>query len=136
MTGSGRTFKIPVENIKIDDILAALILSLVMMRRLEVRTATHARNPAVPLERFEEWRSLALRAYAMISVACAAKVALSLGWYAVALKLRVAAPWFQLGGLLVFLGWAITLVWAWKIATDARYLRLQLGIQLRRRSPV
>lgn len=124
------------ENIKIDDILAALILSLVMMRRLEVRTATHAQNPAVPPERFEEWRSLALRAYAMISVACAAKVALSLGWYAVALKLRVAPPWFQLGGLLVFLGWAITLVWAWKIATDARYLRLQLGIQLRRRSPV
>jgi hypothetical protein len=123
-----------VENIKIDDILAALILSLAMMRRLEVRTATHAQNPAVPLERFEAWRFLALRAYTIIGVACGAKVALSLGWYAVALKLRVAAPWFQLGGLLVFLSWAITLVWAWKIATDARYLRLQLGIQLRRRS--
>ena len=124
------------ENIKIDDILAALILSLAMMRRLEVRTATHAQNSAVPLARFEEWRALALRAYTMIGVACAAKVVLSLGWYVLALKLHVAAPWFQLGGLLVFLGWAITLVWAWKISTDARYLRLQLGIQLRRRSPV
>lgn len=124
------------ENIKIDDILAALILSLTMVRRLEARTANHAQNPAVPLERFEEWRSLALRAYAMVAIACAAKVALSLGWYAVALRFQVAAPWFQLGGLLVFVGWAITLIWAWKIATDARYLRLQLGIQLRRRSAV
>lgn len=123
------------ENIKIDDILAALILSLAMVRRLEVRTANHAQNPTVPLEGFEKWRSLALRAYAMIGVACAAKVALSLGWYAVALKLGVATPWFQLVGLLVFLGWAITLIWAWKVATDARYLRVQLGIQLRRRSP-
>jgi hypothetical protein len=26
------------------------------------------------------------------------------------------------------------LVWAWKLATDARYMRLQLGIVFRRRS--
>jgi len=120
-------------EIKIDDILAALILSLAMMRRIEIRTATHGQNPGVPLERFEQWRSLALRAYSLIGVACAAKVVASLAWYALALKLEFGAPWLQLGGLFVFLGWAITMVWAWKIGTDARHMRIQLGIQLRRR---
>lgn len=120
-------------EIKIDDILAALLLSLVMMRRIEVRTADHGQHSEVPRARFEEWRSLALRAYHQIALACAAKVILSLGWYAVALKLQVGPPWFQIGGLMVFIVWIVTLVWAWKIATDARHLRLQLGIQLRGR---
>jgi hypothetical protein len=121
-------------QIKIDDILAALILSLAMLRRIEVRTAAHEQNPHVPLERFEEWRRLALRAYDQVGVASAVKVVSSLGWYAVALKFQIGAPWFQLFGLVVFMAWIIALVWAWKIATDARYLRLQLGIQVRRRS--
>jgi hypothetical protein len=83
---------------------------------------------------FQRWRSLALRAYNQIAAASAAKVVLSVGWYAAGLKLGIPTPWFQLGGFFVFLAWALALVWAWKIATDARYLRVQLGIVLRRRS--
>jgi hypothetical protein len=123
-------------QIKIDDIFAALILSLVMLRRIEVRTAAQEQNPHVPPARFEEWRALALRAYDQIGVASAAKVVLSLGWYFLAMKLQIGVPWFQLFGLCVFMAWTIALVWAWKIATDARHLRLQLGIQLRRRASV
>lgn len=121
-------------GIKVDDILAALILSLAMLRRLEVRTTDHAQNPTVPLTQFQNWRTLALRAHDTIAVASAVKVVSSLGWYALASRLGVQAPWFQLVGFFVFLGWALALVWAWKIATDARYLRLQYGIVLRRRS--
>jgi hypothetical protein len=121
-------------NIQVDDILAALIMSLAMLRRLDVRSAQPGENRAVPEAEFHRWRSLALRAYNQIAAASAAKVVLSVGWYAVGLHYGVQAPWFQLGGFAVFLTWALTLVWAWKIATDARYLRIQLGIVLRRRS--
>lgn len=121
-------------NIQVDDILAALIMSLAMLRRLDVKTAQPGQNRAVSEAEFQRWRSLALRGYNQIAIASAAKVVLSVGWYAMGLKLGVPAPWFQLGGFFVFLGWALTLVWAWKIATDARYLRVQLGIVLRRRS--
>ncbi len=122
-------------NIQIDDILAALILSLAMLRRLDVRNSQPGAHRAVSESDFQRWRSLALRAYNQIAVASAAKVVLSVGWFAVGLKLGVPAPWFQLGGFVVFLGWALVLVWAWKIATDARHLRLQLGIVVGRRSP-
>jgi hypothetical protein len=120
-------------KLQVDDILAALILSLAMLRRLEVRTARAEDQAGVPESEFQRWRSLALRGYHQVAVACGAKVVLSIGWYALALRLSVPAPWFQLGGFAVFLAWALTMVWAWKIATDARYLRVQLGIVVRRR---
>lgn len=116
-------------EIKIDDIFAALMLSLVMMRRIEVKATSHEHNPSVPRARFDEWRGLALRAYDQVAIACVAKVILSLGWYAIGMRLGIGAPWFQLGGLFVFLAWAIALIWAWKIGTDARHLRLQCGIR-------
>lgn len=121
-------------NIQIDDILAALILSLAMLRRLDIRNSQPSEGRAVAEADFQRWRALALRAYNQIALASAAKVVLSVGWFALGLKLGVQAPWFQLGGFVVFLGWALVLVWAWKIATDARHLRLQLGIVGRRRS--
>jgi hypothetical protein len=121
-------------KIQVDDILAALILSLAMLRRLEVRSARAADQPSVRESEFQRWRSLALRGYDQVAFACGVKVALSIGWYALALRLSVPAPWFQLGGFFVFLAWTLTMVWAWKIATDARHLRMQLGIVLRRRS--
>jgi hypothetical protein len=121
-------------QIQVDDILAALILSLAMLRRLDVRTAQRPEAPPISDAEFQRWRSLALRAYDQVAVACGCKVVLSLGWFALAVRLGVQTPWFQLGGFLVFLAWAFVLIWAWKIATDARSLRLQLGIQTRRRS--
>jgi hypothetical protein len=123
-------------NIQVDDILAALIMSLAMLRRLDVRTAQPGGNRPVSEAEFQRWRSLALRAYNQIAVASAAKVVFGVGWYAAGLKLGVPAPWFQLGGFVVFLSWVLTLVWAWKIATDARYLRVQLGIVMRGRSAI
>ena len=118
-------------DIKIDDILAALILSLAMFRRLETKTAA---NPGIPEAPFAQWQQAALRAYTVMSIASAAKVVLSVGWFWAAMALEVGTPWLQIGGLLVFLGWVITAVWAWKLATDARYLRVSLGIVLRRRA--
>ena len=120
-------------SVQVDDILAALIVSLAMLRRLDVRTAQPAANPAVPEAQFRRWQKLALRAYNQVAAASAGKVVLSLGWFALGTRLGVPTPWFQLVGLAVFLGWALLMVWAWKIGTDARVLRLQLGIDPRRR---
>lgn len=121
-------------RVQVDDILAALIVSLAMLRRLEVRTAQAAANPGVVESEFRRWQALALRAYNQVAAASAGKVALSLGWYALGTRLVVPAPWFQLVGFAVFLAWALLMVWAWKIGTDARVLRLQLGIDPRRRT--
>jgi hypothetical protein len=121
-------------EIKIDDIFAALMLSLIMMRRIEVKSAEPSQNPGVDPQRFEAWKVLALRAYNQVAIACLAKVVLSVGWYAYGTRAGLGFPWFQLGGFLIFVGWAIALIWAWKIGTDARQMRLSLGIQLRRRA--
>jgi hypothetical protein len=96
-------------EIKIDDIFAALMLSLIMMRRIEVKSTEASQNPTVEVKQFEAWKTLGLRA-------------------------GVGFPWFQLGGFAIFVSWAIALIWAWKIATDARHMRLSLGIQVRRRA--
>jgi hypothetical protein len=122
-------------SIQVDDILAALIVSLAMLRRLEVRSAQRAANPAVSEADFRRWQALALRAYNQVAAASAGKVVLSLGWYVLAMRLGVPTPWFQLFGFVVFLAWALLMIWAWKIGTDARVLRLQLGIDPRRRTP-
>ncbi len=121
--------------IRVDDILAALIVSLVMMRRLEVKNTLAEHNPTVPAEGFDTWRRKALRAYNWVAGASAAKVLVSVAWYWGGMRLGVPAPWFQLVGLLVFMTWLLCLVWAWKMATDAAVLRRQLGIQLRPRTP-
>lgn len=121
------------EFLRVDDLLAALILSLVMMRRIEVRTARTEDNPGVPAEKFAEWRHRALRAYDWVAWSSLAKIIASVGWLVIAVRLRVGPPWFQLGGFSVFLGWLLSLVWAWKAGTDAAHLRRELGIQLRSR---
>jgi hypothetical protein len=118
--------------LRVDDILAALILSLVMLRRLEIKTARPELNPDVPLDRFEHWRRLALRAHDWVAWSSLAKVVGSVGWYFAGIQLGIGVPWFQLGGFGIFLGWLLSLVWAWRAATDAAHLRRSLGIQLRR----
>jgi hypothetical protein len=120
--------------IRVDDILAALIVSLVMMRRLEVKTTLAEHNPTVPKDRFDEWRAKALRAYSWVAGASAAKIAAGVGWYFGGMQLGVPAPWFQLVGLLVFMSWLLSLVWAWRMATDAAVMRRRLGIALRPRA--
>jgi hypothetical protein len=128
---------------KIDDIFAAFMSVLIMMRRIEIKAADATQNPSVPAERFEAWKALALRAHNQGAIACFAKVVLSQACYQLGMNLRVDVFWrpilgelrvFQLGAFLIFVGWTIALIWAWKIGTDARHMRLSLGIQLRRRA--
>lgn len=119
--------------LRVDDIFAALILSLVMMRRIEVKTTRAEHNPGVPPEKFADWRARSLRVHDWVAWSSFAKIIGSVGWYVGAVQLGIGVPWFQLGGVLVFLGWLLSLVWAWRAATDAAQLRRRLGIVLRPR---
>jgi hypothetical protein len=116
--------------VRIDDILAALLMSLAMMRRLGVLSTLQEHNPDVRIADFERWKAMALGAYNLAALACLAKVVLSIGWF-----------WFvrdqtllRVGGFLIFGGWVVALVFAWYRATEARGLHDRLGIVGRRES--
>ncbi len=116
---------------RIDDILAALLLALCMMRRLEVLAASHEENRHVSERQFEQWRELALSGYHLCAFACLGKVALSLGW----LLAAPPQPWLQIGGLSIFVAWVVALVIAWRRTTEAGALRRDLRIETRRPKP-
>jgi hypothetical protein len=130
---SGSLAEVEAPVFRIDDILAALFLSLAMLRRLEVKRASRDAFPGVSEQDFARWRALAMRAYNQSAAASLLKVVLSFAWFKLAAPF-VPTPFFQLVGLLIFMGWVIGLVSAWRISTDAHQLRRQLGIDLRRRS--
>jgi hypothetical protein len=114
---------------RIDDILAALILALCMMRRLEVFGILPEQNSHVPEVNFQSWRKAQLGAYHLCALACLLKLVLSLLW----LWLAPPAPWLQVGGLSFFVLWIGALTYAWHLSTEARAVRNQLGIQGRTR---
>lgn len=114
--------------IRIDDILAALILSLFMFRRLEVLTIRIEDNPHLPAEKLEAWRRFTLTGYTIGAAVCAAKVVLSLGWFWLFQSSPTLLVW---GGLSIFAGWVIGLVWCWRRTTEANAVRVELQIQRR-----
>ena len=114
--------------VRIDDILAALLMSLAMMRRLGVLGTLQEHNPGVRVADFERWKAMALGAYNLTALACLAKVALSMAWFWV---MREGAM-LRIGGFLIFGVWVLAMVIAWYRATEAGALRAQLGITDRR----
>jgi hypothetical protein len=119
-------------RIGIDDIAAAILLSFIMLRRLEAKTARVDLNPHVPNEAFESWRKLLLAAYDVGAAACALKVVASLGWQWLALRIQVGEPWFRLVPAAVFVAWVIALLSVWRRVSDARSQQERLGIVLQR----
>jgi hypothetical protein len=115
----------------IDDILAALILSLFMFRRLEVLTIQASDNLHVPPEQFAAWKNAALSGYRIGAIACAAKVVLNQTWFHL---MKHGSPLvLSLGGISIFLGWILALVWSWRQTTEANAIRVEL--QIRRPEP-
>lgn len=112
---------------QIDDILAALLLSLIMFRRLEVLTVLAEDNRHVAEEKFQAWRSMALGGYKVGAIACATKVVLNQVWFFVVRD--NPGWWVTAGGLSIFAGWVIGLVWAWRRSTEANAIRYELQIQ-------
>jgi hypothetical protein len=117
-------------NVGVDDILAALIMTLIMMRRLETLSVKESNNPGVAPEDLAKWRRMALAGYNLGAIACFAKVTLNIGWFW--LWRTSANPWvLRIGGAAIFIAWVVALVIAWQRTTEARILRQQLGIHSR-----
>jgi hypothetical protein len=121
-------------RIGIDDIVAAILLSFIMLRRLEAKGARAENNPHLSLDVFESWRKLLLSAYHWGAAACALKVAASLGWQWLALRYQIGEPWFRVVPAGVFIAWVITLLSVWRRASEARTQQEQLQIVVRRPS--
>ncbi|HTM43695.1 MAG TPA: hypothetical protein VL137_02000, partial [Polyangiaceae bacterium] len=77
----------------IDDLLAAGVLSLIMLRRIEVKAARAQSYPHVPVEIFESWRKTLLSAYVLGAVSCGIKVVISLLWPLLVLRLGLGQVW-------------------------------------------
>jgi hypothetical protein len=118
-------------RIGIDDIVAAILLSFIMLRRLELKSARADRNPHLPSDVFESWRKLLLGAYHQGAVACAMKVALSLGWQWLVLRYQVGDPWYRIVPATVFVAWVIALLSAWRRVSEARTQQERLQIVVR-----
>lgn len=116
-------------DIRLDDIFAALLLSLAMFRRLEVKSAPVVSELG---EKFHIWQREAERIYSRVALACGAKVVFNVGFYHVAIAFGLAGPVVAIVSGLLFMGWVVFMVWSWRQATEANHLRLALGIQLRR----
>lgn len=114
-----------IQNVGIDNVVAALISSLAMMRRLEVLRVQREDNRHVPDAEFDAWRRMALGAYNTTAAAGFLKVVLSLLW----LKLFGAVSGvLQVGGMVIFIAWIIAIVWAWRQSSEARATRNRLRI--------
>lgn len=120
--------------LQIDDILAALLMLLASLRRLEAKSAPPEQNAHVPEAVFASWKRAAVGAYSLAAGAAAAKIVLNVAWRFLAAG-RVPSAIYQAGGVAFFAAWAIATVVAWRRATDARSQRFQHSIQLRRPRP-
>jgi hypothetical protein len=112
----------------VDNVVAALLLSLAAMRRLEVIGVERSDNPHVSDADFARWRAMALRAHNVAALASLIKVLASVVWFWL---FSTTDKVLQIGGLVIFIAWIGALVWAWRQSTEARALREQLRIERR-----
>lgn len=115
-----------IQNVGIDNVVAALISSLAMMRRLEVLGVQRGDNPHVPDAEFDAWKRMALRAYNTTALAGVFKVVLSLLWLQL---FSAVSGLLQVGGMVFFIAWIIAIVWAWRQSSEARAMRNRLRIE-------
>jgi hypothetical protein len=110
---------------RVDDIVAAALLSIVMFRRIEIVGLREADYPAVRAADFHAWRQLTLRAYWLGAGACLFKIVASQLWLAAFGKQQLP---LSIGGFAIFSIWLVCVVVAWRQSTQARVLRGTLGI--------
>lgn len=120
--------------LQVDDILAALLMALASLRRLEAKSAPAQQNAHVPESVFSAWQRAAIRAYSLAAGAAAAKIGLNVLWRFLAAG-KVSSAVYQAGGVAIFAAWIVATVVAWRRATDARSLRFEHSISLRRPRP-
>jgi predicted anti-sigma-YlaC factor YlaD len=110
---------------KADDIIAALILSIAMFRRLEAVSIRREDNQQVSDADFATWRRRAVAGYNRIALACVLKIVISVAWFQL---FQNTSGVLQVGGLVIFVAWVVTVVMTWRPLTEASAMRKRLGI--------
>ena len=116
------------------DVIAALLLMLALMRRLEIKSVNQADFPHVTSDDFQHWRRVALRPHRIAALACLGKIAFGQAWLALLFGRVPHVATFAFN-FAVVAAWIITLVLCWKWTSDARGLRERLGLFLPRPGP-
>jgi hypothetical protein len=99
------------------------------VRKLDVRRREAKDYPNVEPAAFQEWKSMALRAYNLGAFACFGRVALDVAnQYA----LSRVAPWtvIQVGGGVLFVAWVGCVVYSFVLSSRARTLQEKAKIIL------
>ncbi len=116
--------------------LIALVLALVYtMRKMDVQRREPEMYPQVAEADFQRWKTTALKAYNVSSVACVVKLALDLAFWHFYASKPFARPVvvFAVGGS-IFLAWVVALLVGALLAGSSRKIRIELGIDLRARA--
>ena len=114
-------------------LLAVVLGILYTKRKLDVQRRTAAGSPHVSLADFERWKSREVFAYNLASSACAIKVVVDIGLYAMHQRI----PWslVRVIGFTAFLAWVAALVTSLVLGSRARRLREALRIDLSKPEP-
>lgn len=110
---------------QIDDIIAALLMSLAMFRRLETLGIRREQNMHVSEEQFRTWQKGALSSYTALAMACAVKVTCSAG---LLLAFRPYPNVLRFGGMTLFVLWVVVIIMTWRRLTEFSAQRRELGI--------
>lgn len=110
---------------KADDIVAALILSFMMFRRMETISVRREDNLHVSDADFAAWRTMALAGYNRVALVSFLKVVASVVWFQ---TFKNTSGVLQVGGLLIFVAWAVISVMSWRTITEAVARRRELAI--------
>jgi hypothetical protein len=109
------------------DLIAAVVLMLAMLRRLEVKNIRLEEHPRVDGSVLGSWRERTLRMYRFTAMASASKVVLGQLW--VVLLLTRVPRWLTIvSGFLIDGGWIACLVVGWMHATNLAAERASLGL--------
>ncbi len=114
------------------DVLAVILMIIHAMRRSDIRATDFRAFPDIPPAVFESWKTAALAPKNLAVNACFAKFMLNSIWFFGFRRVVPPRPLAAVGALLFF-GWVIALVIAWRRGRKVARAAQRLGIVIGRR---
>lgn len=116
-------------------LIAVLIGSIYMMRKLELMRFDAARNPHISEAEFEAWRSREAAACNWVTGACLTMVLVDFAWRSFIARGGVAPNVIRGVGAGIFFAWVLAVALGMVKARSARALRRKLGIEPGKEAP-
>lgn len=117
------------------DIVAILLGIFLALRKSDLRAEDPARHPRVPIGEFDRWRDRSLRAYAIGTRACFAKVVADFVFLAILQRYPLDLTASRVIGVSLDLAWIAALIFCWVMIRKSRRFAARVGIYLVGRDP-